>query len=146
MDCPFCTIKSISERKIIENDLAWSFPSNMPITPWHILIVPKRCVKTFFELTHDEKNAIFDLVEKLKLSLIKAFDYKWFNYAWNEWKEAGQSVKHFHLHLVPRKPGDTWIYKYEPREFLYRPGLREESSNDELKEVSKLIKNNIKID
>src|SRR3989344_972206 len=111
-NCVYCTLPVIQERKIIENDLAWAFPTNMPITPGHILIVPKRCITKYEDATNDEKK-------------------------------AGQSVPHFHLHIIPRKEGDAGIYEYEPRKFLYRPGERKESPEAELQEVSELIKKNI---
>jgi len=42
MNCAFCELPIIQERKIIENDLAWSFPTNIPIVPGHVIICPKR--------------------------------------------------------------------------------------------------------
>ena len=78
-------------------------------------------------MTDEEIKAIFDLRLQLKKALTKILGAEGFNYAWNEGKLAGQSVPHFHLHILPRKEGDTGITKYEPREFLYRPGSREES-------------------
>jgi diadenosine tetraphosphate (Ap4A) HIT family hydrolase len=53
---------------------------------------------------------------------------------------AGQSVPHFHLHVIQRKTGDTGIYEYEPRKFIYRPGEREISPEEELLAVRDLIK------
>jgi len=54
---------------------------------------------------------------------------------------GGQSVPHFHLHIVPRKEGDQGVYQYEPREFLYRPGPRTISSpHEELNGVVEMIK------
>ena len=143
MNCAFCELPIIQERKIIENDLAWSFPTNIPIVPGHVIICPKRCVKKFEDLTNDEREAVFNLVARLKISLTKAFQAEGFNYAWNEGKLTGQSVPHFHLHLLPRKEGDLGITKYEPREFLYRPGEREASPEEELQAVAKIIKENL---
>ena len=138
--CPYCEIPEIRNREIIRNKFAWAFPTNIPIVPGHILVAPIRCVATFEELTQEEIVAIFDLREKLKKALVKVFKAEGFNYAWNEGKLAGQSVPHFHLHILPRKEGDTGITEYEPRKFLYRPGSREESPESELKAVSELIK------
>lgn len=140
MKCAYCQLPEIKERKITENKLAWAFPTNIPIVPGHILIVPKRCVAALDSLSSEEKIALFDLVKKIKPALIKLFGAEGFNYAFNEGKLAGQSIPHFHLHMLPRKEGDTGITKYEPREFLYRPGSREPSPEIELKKVAKEIR------
>ena len=142
-NCVYCTLPVIQERKIIENDLAWAFPTNIPITPGHILIVPKRCITKYEDATNEEKKAIEDLRVVIVEALKKLFRAKGFNFAWNDEKIAGQSVPHFHLHIIPRKEGDAGIYEYEPRKFLYRPGERKESPEAELQEVSELIKKNI---
>lgn len=143
MKCVFCEIPEIKERTIIENNLAWAFPTNIPIVPGHVLILPQRCVSRLEDLDGAEKEAIFDLIGILKRALAKTFDAKGFNFAWNEGEIAGQKVPHFHLHMLPRKKGDTGITEYEPRKFLYRPGNRKESSEEELRAVSNLIKNNL---
>lgn len=142
MKCLFCKLPEIKERRIIENDLAWAFPTNIPIVPGHTLICPKRCAAKLEDLESAEREAIFDLVEKLKPALIKTFGAEGFNFAWNEGSSAGQKVPHFHLHVLPRKKGDTGITEYEPRKFLYRPGSREESPEEELKAVSLEIRKN----
>ncbi len=143
MNCPFCTNQDIKERIILENDLAKAFLTNIPIVPGHTLIVSKRCVSKFDDLTLEEKNAVFDLMKKLKVSLEKSFGAQGFNHAWNENQVAGQSILHFHLHLIPRKKWDSGIHKYEPREFIYRPGSRTESENEELLQITELIKDNL---
>lgn len=143
MRCVYCENPAIKERTIIKNDLAWAFPTNIPIVPGHVLIAPIRCVAFFEDLTDKEKTAIFDIRNKLKKVLTKLFQAEGFNYAWNEHEVAGQSVPHFHLHMLPRKTGDTGITEYEPRKFLYRPGSREQSPEEELKAVSELIRNEL---
>ena len=142
--CAYCEIPEIKERAIVKNDLAWAFPTNIPIVPGHFLIAPVRCVAKFEDLTIEERAAIFDLLSQLTKALTKTFGAKGFNYAWNEGKLAGQSVPHFHLHVLPRKEGDAGITEYEPRQFLYRPGSREETPEAELKAVSELIKKELK--
>ncbi|MBU6321134.1 MAG: HIT family protein [Patescibacteria group bacterium] len=138
-ECPFCTRADIRERAIVENDLAWAFPTNIPITPGHTLVVPKRCVATLAELTPEERLAILDMTVEIQEALKSAFGAEGFNVAWNHGGIGGQSVPHFHLHIVPRRAGDEGITEYEPRKFLYRPGSREESPQAELAAVAKLV-------
>jgi ATP adenylyltransferase len=129
---------------IVENELAWACPTNIPITPGHTLIGPKRCVANYEELTLGEREAIEDLRVKIVHALKKLFNAEGFNFAWNVGKLAGQSVPHFHLHVVPRTEGDTGIYEYEPRKFLYRPGSREDSPEAELLKVRDVIREALK--
>lgn len=139
----FTTLPEIQNRKIAENDTAWAFLTNIPITPGHSLISPKRVVETAEELTDKEILDIFALTSLVKEALKKTFMAEGFNFAWNEGKEYGQSVPHFHLHVVPRSPGDEGITEYEPRKFLYRPGSREDSPEGELAAIAAEIRSNI---
>jgi histidine triad (HIT) family protein len=138
--CVYCTLPEIRARWITENDLAAAFPTNIPITPGHTLIIPRRCVARYEDLTTEEKQAIEELRMKIVNALKKSFGAEGFNFAWNDGKLAGQSVPHFHLHIIPRKQDDTGILEYEPRKFIYRPGERESSPEEELQSVSRLIK------
>jgi len=141
--CPFCDNPDVQSRVVVKNNLAFAFPTNIPITPGHMLVVPTRCVSTFDELTQKEIDAVLSLRKKIKEALIKAFNAEGFNYAWNEGVLAGQGVNHLHLHIVPRKEGDKGILGYDPRKFLYRPGSRVESPLEELDEIVKLVKSNL---
>lgn len=143
MECVFCNNSEIASRVIFQNEFVRVFPTNIPITPGHILIVPTRCVATFDELTSAELSAILELRGKLLPILKKVFGAEGFHFAWNEGKVAGQSVPHFHLHIVPRKSGDEGITEFEPRKFLYRPGSREVSPEAELQAVSELLKKSL---
>jgi len=138
--CTYCSDVDIKNREITSNLLAWVFPTNIPVVSGHILIAPKRCVAKYEEMTKEEKEAIEELRVKMIKVLKKTFKAEGFNYAWNENKVAGQSIPHFHLHMLPRKTGDEGITEYEPRKFLYRPGSRAPTPEKELQEISKLIK------
>ncbi len=80
------------------------------------------------------------MVDTIIAALKDEFGAEGFNFAWNKGETAGQNVPHFHLHIVPRKKGDTGVTNHEPREFLYRPESREATPETELKEVSRIIK------
>ncbi len=135
MESVFTTIIRDEGRVFVENEHAFAFPTNIPITPGHSLVCPRRVVKTIDELTAEELVSVFKLLELVKSGLRTVVGAEGFNYAWNEGGKAyGQSVPHLHIHIVPRTPGDTGIYTYDPRQFLYRPGGREEASVEALKE------------
>ena len=129
----------ISDRLIHATNLAIAFPAWMPILPGHVLVCPKRIVEKFEELSIDERKELFYLLSNIKMALKKAFHAEGFNIAWNEGVIAGQSVPHMHIHIIPRREGDGGIVDYEPREFLYRPGVREISPPKELSEVAQMI-------
>ena len=137
--CAFCN-EEIGRRIVVENGVAFAFPSLAPIVEGHMLVCPKRHIQYYEELSEVEKQGIEELREKIKDALKKVFEAEGFNYAWNEKEIGGQSVPHFHLHIVPRKKGDAGVYQYEPREFLYRPKPRSTSPEENLADVVQSLK------
>jgi diadenosine tetraphosphate (Ap4A) HIT family hydrolase len=131
---------TVPERTVAENGLAMAFLNRMPIVPGHTLVCPKRVVARSEDLTLDEWKDILALKEKVCAMLARAFCAEGFNFAWNEGELAGQSVPHFHLHVLPRKAGDAGIVQYEPRQFLYRPSSRASSQEEELSSVVSMLK------
>jgi histidine triad (HIT) family protein len=141
--CVFCSNKDIKDRLIIENNNAWAFPTNMPITEGHTLVCPKRCVSDVRDLTNEELKDIFFLIDKMTSALKNIYSSEGFNFAWNQGKLAGQSVPHLHFHIIPRKEGDTGLLGYDPRSMLYRTGDREPSSESEILKIVKKIKSGL---
>ncbi len=140
MTCIYCSDPDIKAREIIGNDLAWAFPTNIPITLGHILIAPRKCAKTLGELTSAERLAILELADKIMATLRKLYGAEGFNCVWNQEKLAGQSIPHFHLHIISRKEGDTGLLGYDPRSMLYRTGDREPMAEIELIKIRDEIK------
>ncbi len=143
MNCLFCNDENVRSRIIYKDNLVMAFPSNMPIVPGHTLVCPVRHVANIDGLSDDELRAIKIFIVRLKSGLKKCLGAEGFNVAWNEGLLAGQSVDHLHVHVVPRKVGDNGIYEYEPRKFLYRPGSRKTSPEQELQEIAELIRKNL---
>jgi len=143
MNCDFCESEDVKRRTIIKDDKAFAFLTHIPLTKGHMIVCPLRHVLTYEEMTDEEKSATEEMRLKIKGILIKVFGAEGFNYAWNEQKIAGQSISHFHLHIVPRKKGDTEVLKFEPREFLYGSVPRNKSPEEELLEVVELVKKNL---
>jgi len=104
--CLFCNIKKSGLDD--ENALAYSSYDTYPVSNLHCLIITKRHVKDYFELTSDEVTACAELIKKMKEEiLLKDPLVKGFNIGTNIGKVAGQSVLHCHIHLIPRREGDV---------------------------------------
>jgi diadenosine tetraphosphate (Ap4A) HIT family hydrolase len=102
--CPFCTLSA--ERIVLANELAVVIRDAFPVSPGHTLIIPKRHVVSFFDVTGDEREAMLALLDSAKLGLDAAFHPDGYNIGINDGEAAGQTVPHLHLHLIPRYAGD----------------------------------------
>ena len=104
--CVFCNIKESGLSN--ENKLAYTSYDSYPVTNLHCLIIPKRHVENYFELSDDEIIACNELIKKTKEEiLLKDLSVKGFNIGTNVGKTSGQSVMHCHIHLIPRRDGDV---------------------------------------
>ena len=104
--CIFWEIKK--EELLFENQLAYSSIDSYPVSEFHSLIVPKRHVNSYFELTSEEILACNELILKTKEKILKQdSSVKGFNIGTNAGKIAGQSIMHCHIHLIPRREGDV---------------------------------------
>lgn len=103
--CPFCRLDP--EKVLLENDFACAFYDGFPVTEGHTLVVPKRHVASFFEVTSEEREALFDLVGQVRELLLARYSPDAFNIGINDGVAAGQTVLHLHVHLIPRYAGDT---------------------------------------
>jgi len=104
--CVFCEVPQ--ERKLKENELAYAMFDGYPVTELHTLIVPKRHVRSYFELGQAEINACNQLLAEMK-ALIGRKDktITGFNIGVNDGEDAGQTIFHCHIHLIPRRKGDV---------------------------------------
>ena len=102
--CPFCTLPP--ERITRQNDRGIVIRDGYPISPGHTLIIPKRHIGSFFQLETQERDALFQLVEKAKGELDEEFKPDAYNIGINDGPSAGQTVPHLHIHLIPRYQGD----------------------------------------
>jgi diadenosine tetraphosphate (Ap4A) HIT family hydrolase len=107
--CLFCDVQTIDRGRIVEeNDLAFVIRDGFPVSEHHSLFIPKRHVLDYFGLSQDEVIAIHNLIHSQKEYLSK-FDstIDGYNIGMNCGETAGQSVWHCHVHLIPRRKGDT---------------------------------------
>ena len=104
--CPFCSLDT--ERVLEFNEHAVAFRDGYPVTELHTLVIPKRHVTNYFELTEDERKSIHTLLESQRAKIMAEDDtVEGFNIGWNCGEAAGQTVFHAHVHLIPRRKGDV---------------------------------------
>ena len=104
--CWFCDSKKSGIAH--ENDLAYASYDSYPVSNHHCLIIPKRHIKDYFDMTNDELIACNDLIQIIKNEILsKDINVKGFNIGTNAGKIAGQSIMHCHIHLIPRREGDV---------------------------------------
>ena len=101
-NCPFCS----RSEDVIANEKAHVRYDKYPVSDGHMLIIPHRHVSNYFELTPEERIAMFELLEEVKLLLGKGRNPDGYNIGINVGEAAGQTVWHVHAHLIPRYTGD----------------------------------------
>ena len=100
---------SLSRRVeiICETATCVAFFDGYPVSPDHALIVPKRHVSSYFDLTDHEREAMNVMLQYVKRVVDKRFHPDGYNIGINVGQAAGQSVYQCHMHLIPRYAGDV---------------------------------------
>jgi len=103
-DCIFCKLANgeIPARTIYEDELFRVILDASPATRGHALILPKEHYKDLFDLGEKEKAALMEVSQKVALKMKEKLKFDGLNLVQNNGQLAGQTVFHFHLHLIPR--------------------------------------------
>jgi len=105
-NCIFCQLTK--DRVVHENEHAVAFYDLFPVTERHALVISKNHVEDFFGLNDSELIACNDLLKKLKAEISESDPtVTGFNVGMNCGEDAGQTVFHCHIHLIPRRKGDV---------------------------------------
>ena len=103
-NCPFCTLPP--ERIIYFNGFGVIVRDGFPVSPGHSLVIPKRHVGSWFEISREEQIGLLELLNRAKTTLQIEFSPDGYNIGINDGPAAGQTVPHLHIHLIPRFKGD----------------------------------------
>ena len=102
--CVFCKQEKSAKTS---NTLAFVLEDNFPVTRGHLLICPRRHTPSFFELGASEQKACLNLIDEMKTKLVENDKtITGFNVGINIGEDAGQTIFHCHIHLIPRRKGD----------------------------------------
>ena len=117
-DCIFCRIAAgeIPSKTIYEDETFRVILDLGPATKGHALILPKQHAANLYELPDETAEKVLPLAKKLAKQLREKLGCDGLNLVQNNGETAGQTVMHFHMHLIPRYHGDGQKINWVPGE------------------------------
>ena len=108
-DCIFCKLANgeIPTNALYEDDIVKVIFDANPAAKGHVLILPKEHFDNIYELDDDTAAHVFKVAAKISKAYKKVLDFDGLNIVQNNGEVAGQTVFHFHMHIIPRIKGDT---------------------------------------
>jgi diadenosine tetraphosphate (Ap4A) HIT family hydrolase len=101
LDCPFCFLES-DENIMLSNEFCYFIQKPQPVLIGSGLIIPKANRETAFDLTPNEWQATYEMLQQAKELLDKRYHPQGYNIGWNIGEVGGQEIFHAHLHVIPR--------------------------------------------
>lgn len=101
--CELCTPADV----VLENELAYVRYDNNALSCGHVLVIPKRHIPSFFDMTAEEQSAVLGLLNEAQRLIQRDHSPDGYNIGVNIGKAGGQSRMHVHVHLIPRYVGDV---------------------------------------
>lgn len=125
MNCIFCDIiNRKGEAEILfENEMVLAFLDIRPVNYGHTLVIPKKHYNNFLELTPDVLKELARVTQMMSGAIQKGLKSDGFNVIINNGAAAGQTVFHFHFHIIPRFSSD---FNYRPSFKVYSDGSMKE--------------------
>lgn len=135
MDCIFCKIVNgdIPSNKVYEDDRFIAILDVSPANEGHTLVIPKKHFENIFEIDEETIKEGYAVAKKIAHSIKKSLNIENINILQNNGALAGQTVNHFHIHVIPRKENDSITMKSEAVSV----------DSDRTKEIVTLLKSNI---
>ena len=115
-NCIFCKIANgeIPSRTIEENELFRVVLDVSPATKGHALILPKEHCRNLYDLPEETAAEVMKMAKKLALKMKEKLGCDGVNIVQNNEETAGQTVFHFHMHVIPRYKGDKQVIGWRP--------------------------------
>ncbi|WP_088042462.1 HIT family protein [Bacillus sp. EAC] len=137
-NCIFCKIVEgqIPASKVYEDDNVLAFLDLSQVTEGHTLVIPKNHVENIFSMTEETASVYFKKMPIIANAIKKAFNVEGVNIINNSGAVSGQTVFHYHMHILPRYgKNDGFDVKWETNTENY--------TNEHLQKIAKCIENNI---
>lgn len=135
MDCIFCDIANKKEGAeiLFENERTVSFLDIRPVNFGHALVIPKKHYENFLSVPNDELDELIEITKLLSKYIKEGLKADGFNIIVNNGTAAGQTIYHFHFHIIPRFEKD---FNFKPNFKIY--------SHGKMKEYADIIRGYIK--
>jgi len=134
-NCIFCKITNgdIPSAKVYEDENVYAFLDISQVTKGHTLVIPKEHNENLFELNPETAGPFFQSVQKVAQAIQAAFSPKGLNLLNNNGETAGQTVFHYHMHLIPRYGTEDGFH----------PTFKESNGNYDLADISSAISSHL---
>jgi diadenosine tetraphosphate (Ap4A) HIT family hydrolase len=136
-ECTFCSELVINRMRFYEDTNFNAIYNLRPVVPGHCMVVPKRHVKTTFDLNAEERSTLASFINRAIFIALKYARAYSFNMMLQVGEASGQSIEHLHFHLMPRKPDDKfnegggdWYHAFQREEHR-----RDALTNEEIKTI-----------
>lgn len=106
-NCPFCNREIVEYQKYFEDDLVMGLCTHKPVVEGHCLIIPKRHVERFEDLTPEEELAVNSLIKKTQKAAFNYLNKNSYLLLQKNGRSVGQTVPHVHFHFIPRKEDES---------------------------------------
>jgi histidine triad (HIT) family protein len=113
-DCPFCRIgmHELEHVAVLEDEDVLAVMDRYPATPGHVLVLPKRHIETLYEMPEYLGARIMTTAVLVAKAIKEKLSPAGMNLIQSNEAAAGQTVSHFHLHIVPRYEGDRVLLQF----------------------------------
>lgn len=127
-DCVFCAIAAgeIPSFKVYEDELVYAFLDINPMSFGHVLVIPKAHSADLVSTDDAVLADVIVRVKKIARHVVEKLGCDGFNLLQNNGAAAGQTVRHLHFHIIPRKDGDTLAFDSKPGDMEALKKLAEE--------------------
>jgi len=106
-NCLFCDKNNFEKEIILEDKLFYAKWDGHPVSKGHALIFPKKHIKSLFDLNESEIVAFLKLLKEVKKIIDSKYHPDAYNIGINDGVEAGRTIHHLHIHIIPRYKGDV---------------------------------------
>ncbi len=137
---PFCDKGIINKEKFLESKYFYAIVDIMPVTKGHVLIVSKRHLLSFLDLNKNEMNELGKLIKRVIKIALRFAGGDGFDVISQNGESAGQSVFHFHVHIIPRKMSDKINKENEDWYKVLNENERKRLNDKQIKETVEKLK------
>ncbi|XP_069416582.1 bis(5'-adenosyl)-triphosphatase isoform X3 [Ovis canadensis] len=118
----------------LKTELSFALVNRKPVVPGHVLVCPLRPVERFRDMSPEEVTDLFQAAQRVGTVVEKHFQGTSLTFSMQDGPEAGQTVKHVHIHVLPRKAGD-----FQRNDSIYDAAQKEEEQIPRHKETGLML-------